>query len=117
MEYWSLRIHHEHGGRRAQWDGELSPLPTDPERKHLPNMATLAAALDLASSARLVRGDLVVVVSEDLDGECAVTVQAGDMPPGPPRRYSNLAEVLAYLARGVAPGVRGDEPDWEPLST
>lgn len=78
-------------------------------------MATLAAALAAAPSARLVRASVSVVVSQDLDGECAVAVHAGGAPPAPPHRCANLAEAMAYLASGAVPGVRGDEQDWEPI--
>jgi hypothetical protein len=74
-------------------------------------MATLAAVLASAPAARLVRGALLVV-SEDLDGECAIAVQVGGTPPAPPQRCTTQAEVFAVLARGAVPGVRGDEPDW-----
>jgi hypothetical protein len=58
----------------------------------------------------------MVVVSEDLDGECAIAVQVGEAPPAPLQRCTTQAEVFAVLARGTVPGVRGDEPDWMALS-
>ena len=79
-------------------------------------MATLAVALASAPVAPLVRGALVVVVSEDLDGECAIAVHVGGAPPAPLQRCTTRAEVFAVLARGAMPGVRGDEPDWMALS-
>jgi hypothetical protein len=79
-------------------------------------MATLAVVLASTPMARLVLGTLVVVVSEDLDGECAIAVQVGGAPPAPLQRCTTKAEVFAVLARGAVPGVRGDEPDWMALS-
>lgn len=79
-------------------------------------MATLRAALAAAPAARLVRGALLVVVAEDLDGECAISVQLGFGTPHPPKRFSTLTEVLAYLLGSAVPGVRGDEQDWVALS-
>jgi hypothetical protein len=79
-------------------------------------MATLAAALASAPAAHLVRGALVVVVSEDLDGECAIAVQMVGAPPAPLQRCTTRAEMLTVLAGGAVPGVRGDEPDWMALS-
>lgn len=77
-------------------------------------MATLEAALAAAPSARLVRDSLSVIVSQDLDGECAVTVLGSSVQLGPIHRCTSLAETQAYLASGAVPRVLGDELDWEP---
>jgi hypothetical protein len=69
-------------------------------------IATLAVALASAPVARLVRGTLVVMVSEDLDDECAIAVQVSGAPPAPLQRCTTRAEVFAMLARGAVPGVR-----------
>ncbi len=78
-------------------------------------MATLDAALAAAESARLVRGSLTVVISQDLDGECAISVLGSSVPLGPRHRCASFAETQAYLASGAVPRVRGDELDWEPV--
>jgi hypothetical protein len=88
-------------------------------------MATLRATLAVAQAAHLLRGAYSVVVTQDLDGECAVSVRhtpsAATIPTIPsaatlgwPYRCASLAEMLAYLAGGAVPGVRGDESDWVP---
>jgi hypothetical protein len=76
---------------------------------------SLDAALAAAPAAHLVRGSLTVTVSQDLDGECAISIGVGAAPLGPPHRCASLAEVAAYLASGTVPGVQGDERDWAPV--
>ena len=73
---------------------------------------TLEEALEAGPSARLeVVGRVLVQVTQDLDGECAVYVrQSGGAQVA--QRFSTVAEVRAYLASGVVPGVRGDERGW-----
>src|SRR5262249_27352949 len=92
-------------GRRAGREGE--------------RMVTLGAALAVAPIAHLVRASCTVVVTQDLDGECAISVRLAAAPlsagaPRRPHRCASAGEVLAYLASGAVPGVRGDELDWVP---
>ena len=79
-------------------------------------MATLEEALDAASSARLDVGGVTVMVTvmvtQDLDGECAVFVRQGGGTPSAARRFTTVREVLAFLASGAVPGVRGGERGW-----
>jgi hypothetical protein len=76
-------------------------------------MATLEEALGAGPSARLdVAGGMTVVVTQDLDGECAVSVRQGGGAQAAARRFATVAEVRAYLASGAVPGVRGDERGW-----
>jgi hypothetical protein len=79
-------------------------------------MPTLEAALATAPAARLVRDSLSVIVSQDVDGECAVTVLGSSVQLGPIHRCASLAEAQAYLASGAVPRVLGDELDWKPAS-
>ena len=75
-------------------------------------MATLEDALSQASSARLVVGAVEVVVSQDVDGECALSVRVNAQPLPPLRRFASLSELLDYLSSGAVPSVRGGERDW-----
>lgn len=78
-------------------------------------MATLEATLTPAPSTQLVWVSITVIDAHALDGDCAVTIRDNSVSPGPPHRCASLAEVVAYLAHGAVPGVRGDERDWAPI--
>lgn len=75
-------------------------------------MATLEEALEAASPARLDVGGMTVVVTQDLDGECAVYVRRDGGAPPIARRFATVWEVQAFLASGAVPGVRGGERGW-----
>jgi hypothetical protein len=63
----------------------------------------------------LVVGPVAVVVRQDITGEYAASVQYGAEPPQRMQRFANLADLMAYLGGGAAPGLRGDEDGWMPM--